>query len=111
MLTLDVDQDELDLTGCGLDVAAVTTDLTFAGIPASAQAGDERNPHRLLRRVAVDDCRLVVLARSGTVSSQQQAVGSSGGLRHGVDFASQAITRYPKAGSPRSLICLTARHR
>jgi hypothetical protein len=58
MLTLDVNQDEvLDLTGCGLDVAAVATDLSFAGIPTSAQAGDERNPHRLLRRVPVTSIR------------------------------------------------------
>jgi hypothetical protein len=46
MLTLDVDEDEvLDLTGCGLDVAAVATDLSFAKIPASAQADDERKTH------------------------------------------------------------------
>jgi hypothetical protein len=58
MLTLDVDENEvLDLTGCGLNVAAIATDLSFAGIPASVQAGDERNPHRLLRRVPVDAIR------------------------------------------------------
>jgi len=45
MLTLDVANEEvLDLTGCGLDVAAVATDLSFAGIPARARTGDERQP-------------------------------------------------------------------
>ena len=58
MLTLDVDDNEvLDLTDCGLDVAAIATDLSFAGIPASVQPGDERNPHRLMRRVPVDAIR------------------------------------------------------
>ena len=53
MLTLDVNEGEvLDLTGCGLDVAAVVTDLRFAGIPASAQAGDERHPQNVLRRIS-----------------------------------------------------------
>jgi hypothetical protein len=58
MLTLDVDESEvLDLTGCGLDVEAVATDLSFAGIPAKPQPSDERNPHGLLRRVPLDAIR------------------------------------------------------
>jgi len=58
MLTLDVNEDEvLDLTGCGLDVAAVVTDLSFAGIPARTQAGDERNPHLVLNRIPADAIR------------------------------------------------------
>lgn len=53
MLTLDVAHEEvLDLTGCGLDVAAVATDLSFAGIPARIRAGDERQPLMVLRRVS-----------------------------------------------------------
>jgi hypothetical protein len=58
VLTLDVDADEiLDLTGCGLNVAAVAADLFFAGIRVSAEAGDERNSHRLLRRVPMEAIR------------------------------------------------------
>jgi hypothetical protein len=58
MLTLDVNDGEvLDLTDCGLDVAAVVTDLAFAGIPASIQAGDERHPQKVLRRLSHDAIR------------------------------------------------------
>jgi hypothetical protein len=53
MLTLDVkDGEVLDLTDCRLDVAAVITDLAFVGIPASIQAGDERHPQKVLRRIS-----------------------------------------------------------
>ena len=52
MLTVDVNDGEvLDLRGCGLDVAAVATDLTFAGIPARTHAGDDRHPLLVVRRV------------------------------------------------------------
>jgi hypothetical protein len=55
MLTLDIPREEvLDLTGCGLDAAAVATDLSFAGIPARLRAGDERHPRMVLRRVSND---------------------------------------------------------
>jgi hypothetical protein len=58
MLTLDVNRDEiLDLTGCGLDVTSVATDLAFAGIPVSVEAGDQRNPHLVLRRVPAGTIR------------------------------------------------------
>ena len=58
MLTLDVANEEvLDLTDCGLDVAAVATDLSFAGIPARARTGDERQPLMVLRRVSNDAIR------------------------------------------------------
>ena len=58
MLTLDVhERDVLDLTGCGLDVSAVTTDLRFAGIAATVHAGDERHPMRVLRRITPDAIR------------------------------------------------------
>lgn len=58
MLTLDVEDGQvLDLTDCGLDVAAVATDLLFAGIPASTQPGDERHPQMVLRRVSNDAIR------------------------------------------------------
>jgi hypothetical protein len=47
MLTLDVaDGEVLDLTGCGLDVSAVATDLMFAGIAARVEADDERHPQK-----------------------------------------------------------------
>jgi hypothetical protein len=52
ILTLDVSEsDVLDLRGCGLDVAAVATDLSFAGIPAHTTEGDEQHSHLVLRRV------------------------------------------------------------
>ena len=58
MLTLDVSAGEvLDLTDCGLDVSAVVTDLTFAGIPARVQPGDERHPQKVLRRIPHDAIR------------------------------------------------------
>jgi Zn ribbon nucleic-acid-binding protein len=58
MLTLDVSEDEvLDLTDCGLDVAAVVTDLTFAGISARVHADDKRHPQKVLRRVPNDSIR------------------------------------------------------
>jgi hypothetical protein len=58
MLTLDVSEGEvLDLTDCGLDVAAVVTDLTFAGIPARVQPGDERHPQMVLCRVSPESIR------------------------------------------------------
>jgi hypothetical protein len=58
MLTLDVSESEvLDLRGCGLDVAAVATDLSFAGIPAHTAAGDEQHPHLVLRRVQAETIR------------------------------------------------------
>ena len=53
--TLDVSENEvLDLTDCGLDVVAVVGNLRFAGIPASSQAGEDRNPQMVLRRVSTD---------------------------------------------------------
>ena len=57
-LTLEVDAGEvLDLRGCGLDVSVVTTDLRFAGIPASTLPGDERHPTLVLRRIKPDAIR------------------------------------------------------
>ena len=58
MLTLDVSEDEvLDLTDCGLNVAAVVTDLTFAGIRVGVHPGDERHPQKVLRRIPNDAIR------------------------------------------------------
>lgn len=42
----------LDLTGRGLDVGAVATDLKSTGIPASVDAADERHRQEVLRRVS-----------------------------------------------------------
>jgi hypothetical protein len=58
MLTLDVSDGEvLDLTDCGLEVSTVVTDLMFAGIFATTQAGDERQPMIVVRRVSPDAIR------------------------------------------------------
>jgi hypothetical protein len=58
MLTLDVAESEvLDLRGCGLDVGAIATDLRFAGISPQIEAGDERNLHRLIRRIPPETIR------------------------------------------------------
>jgi hypothetical protein len=38
-------------------VSAVTTDLRFAGIPASTEPGDERHSMRVLRRIMPDAIR------------------------------------------------------
>ena len=57
-LTLDVNEGEvLDLTGCGLDTAAVATDLSFVGIPSRTRDDDERHPMLVLRRVSPDAIR------------------------------------------------------
>ena len=58
MITLDVNDEEvLDLTGCGLDVNAVATDLAFAGNSCDHAASDERHPIKVLRRVSNDAIR------------------------------------------------------
>jgi hypothetical protein len=58
MLTLDVAEgDVLDLTRCGLDVHAIVIDLRFAGIAATIDPTDVRNPHALLRRIPPEAIR------------------------------------------------------
>jgi hypothetical protein len=58
MLTLDLAEgDVLDLTRCELDVQAIVTDLRFAGIAATMDPADVRNPHRLLCCIPPDAIR------------------------------------------------------